>query len=67
MVDSSVKAGGNIKIGGKVPVGEGAFYPATVIEVNIDNIKVCFNEFSHIVTIYDATNFNVNEIIKIKL
>ena len=37
LVDSSVKAGGNIKIGGKVPAGDGAFYPATVIEVNKEN------------------------------
>ena len=37
LVDASVKAGGSLKIGGKVPDGEGAFYPATVIEVKKDN------------------------------
>jgi succinate-semialdehyde dehydrogenase/glutarate-semialdehyde dehydrogenase len=37
LVDSSVKAGGKLKIGGQVPTGEGAFYPATVIEVNKEN------------------------------
>jgi len=37
LVDSSVKAGGNLKIGGAIPAGDGAFYPATVIEVKKDN------------------------------
>ena len=37
IVDASVKAGGNLKIGGAIPQGEGAFYPATVIEVNKTN------------------------------
>jgi succinate-semialdehyde dehydrogenase/glutarate-semialdehyde dehydrogenase len=37
LVDASVQAGGSLKIGGKTPDGEGAFYPATVIEVKKDN------------------------------
>ncbi len=37
LVDSSVAAGGAIKIGGKSPTGAGAFYPATVLSVKNDN------------------------------
>ena len=37
LVDSSVAAGGDVKTGGKSPVGIGAFYPATVISVKNDN------------------------------
>ena len=37
LVDSSVAAGGDVKTGGKSPVGAGAFYPATVISVKNDN------------------------------
>jgi succinate-semialdehyde dehydrogenase/glutarate-semialdehyde dehydrogenase len=37
LVDSSVAAGGAVKTGGKSPTGAGAFYPATVLSVNIDN------------------------------
>jgi succinate-semialdehyde dehydrogenase/glutarate-semialdehyde dehydrogenase len=37
LVDSSVAAGGAIKIGGKSPAGAGAFYPATVLTVKNDN------------------------------
>jgi succinate-semialdehyde dehydrogenase/glutarate-semialdehyde dehydrogenase len=34
LVEISVSNGGQIKTGGKVPAGDGAFYPATVLEVN---------------------------------
>jgi succinate-semialdehyde dehydrogenase/glutarate-semialdehyde dehydrogenase len=37
LVDASVKAGGQVKTGGKSPVGAGAFYPATVLTVKNDN------------------------------
>jgi succinate-semialdehyde dehydrogenase/glutarate-semialdehyde dehydrogenase len=37
LVDASVKAGGQLKTGGKSPVGIGAFYPATVLTVKNDN------------------------------
>ena len=37
LVDASVAAGGQIKIGGKSPVGVGAFYPATVLTVKNSN------------------------------
>ena len=37
LVDASVTAGGQVKTGGKSPVGVGAFYPATVLTVKNDN------------------------------
>ena len=37
LVDASVAAGGQIKIGGKSPVCVGAFYPATVLTVKNSN------------------------------
>jgi len=37
LVDASVKAGGQVKTGGKSPAGVGAFYPATVLTVKNDN------------------------------
>ena len=37
LVDLSVSEGGVIKTGGKIPVGEGAFYPATVLSVKSSN------------------------------
>jgi succinate-semialdehyde dehydrogenase/glutarate-semialdehyde dehydrogenase len=37
LVDASVTAGGQIKVGGKSPLGAGAFYPATVLQVKNDN------------------------------
>ena len=37
MVDASVTAGGQIKTGGNLPAGIGAFYPATVLTVKYDN------------------------------
>jgi succinate-semialdehyde dehydrogenase/glutarate-semialdehyde dehydrogenase len=37
LVDASVKAGGQVKTGGKSPSGAGAFYPATVLTVKNDN------------------------------
>jgi succinate-semialdehyde dehydrogenase/glutarate-semialdehyde dehydrogenase len=37
LVDTSVTAGGQVKTGGKSPVGVGAFYPATVLTVKNDN------------------------------
>jgi succinate-semialdehyde dehydrogenase/glutarate-semialdehyde dehydrogenase len=37
LVDVSVTAGGQVKTGGKSPVGTGAFYPATVLTVKNDN------------------------------
>jgi len=37
LVENSISNGGQIKTGGKTPVGDGAFYPATVLTVNKDN------------------------------
>jgi succinate-semialdehyde dehydrogenase/glutarate-semialdehyde dehydrogenase len=37
LVDKSVSSGGQIKTGGKTPVGVGAFYPATVLVVKSGN------------------------------
>jgi succinate-semialdehyde dehydrogenase/glutarate-semialdehyde dehydrogenase len=37
LVDASVTAGGQVKTGGKLPAGLGAFYPATVLAVKNDN------------------------------
>jgi succinate-semialdehyde dehydrogenase/glutarate-semialdehyde dehydrogenase len=37
LVDASVAGGGQIKTGGKTPVGAGAFYPATVLSIKSDN------------------------------
>ncbi|MEY3893827.1 MAG: hypothetical protein RIR78_605 [Actinomycetota bacterium] len=34
LVDNSIKAGAKVLTGGKTPDGPGAFYPATVLEVN---------------------------------
>jgi succinate-semialdehyde dehydrogenase/glutarate-semialdehyde dehydrogenase len=34
LVDNSIKAGAKVLTGGKTPVGPGAFYPATVLEVD---------------------------------
>jgi succinate-semialdehyde dehydrogenase / glutarate-semialdehyde dehydrogenase len=34
LVDSSIKAGAKVLTGGKTPDGPGAFYPATVLEVD---------------------------------
>ena len=37
LVDQSVASGGKVMTGGALPAGDGAFYPATVIEVASDN------------------------------
>jgi succinate-semialdehyde dehydrogenase/glutarate-semialdehyde dehydrogenase len=37
LVKNSISNGGKVKTGGKVPVGDGAFYPATVLIVDKDN------------------------------
>ena len=37
LVTSSVTAGAQVHLGGKVPEGDGAFYPATVLSVSKDN------------------------------
>jgi succinate-semialdehyde dehydrogenase/glutarate-semialdehyde dehydrogenase len=37
LVEASISNGAQIKTGGKTPVGDGAFYPATVLTVNKDN------------------------------
>ena len=37
IVDAAVSSGGEITTGGKIPTGEGAFYPATVLKVNKEN------------------------------
>jgi succinate-semialdehyde dehydrogenase/glutarate-semialdehyde dehydrogenase len=37
LVVSSVTAGGAVIVGGKIPAGAGAFYPATVLSVKRDN------------------------------
>ena len=37
LVDASVSAGGDLRLGGVIPEGDGAFYPATVLSVAKDN------------------------------
>ena len=37
LVDASVTAGAELKLGGVIPDGDGAFYPATVLAVSKDN------------------------------
>ena len=37
LVDSAVKTGAEVTTGGKIPSGDGAFYPATVLKVNKEN------------------------------
>lgn len=37
LVDSSIAAGGQLLLGGIIPEGDGAFYPATVLTVTKDN------------------------------
>ena len=37
LVDASVTAGADLKLGGVIPEGDGAFYPATVLAVKKDN------------------------------
>lgn len=37
IVNESIAAGANVKVGGTKPEGEGAFYPATVLTVEKDN------------------------------
>lgn len=37
LVNESVAAGGKVEVGGVIPAGEGAFYPATVLSVSKDN------------------------------
>ena len=37
LVDASVTAGADLKLGGVIPEGDGAFYPATVLAVGKDN------------------------------
>lgn len=37
LVDEAVKSGAQVEIGGKVPDGVGAFYPATVLKVDENN------------------------------
>jgi succinate-semialdehyde dehydrogenase/glutarate-semialdehyde dehydrogenase len=37
LVDAAVNSGGKIEVGGKVPDGSGAFYPATVLSVQKSN------------------------------
>jgi succinate-semialdehyde dehydrogenase/glutarate-semialdehyde dehydrogenase len=37
LVENSISNGGQIKTGGKLPAGDGAFYPATVLTVDKDN------------------------------
>ena len=37
LVDASVMAGADLKLGGVIPDGDGAFYPATVLAVRKDN------------------------------
>jgi len=54
LVDDSIKSGAQIKTGGKIPVGVGAFYPATVITVDKNNPilrKEIFGPVAPIVTV----------------
>jgi len=38
LVDSAVSGGAKVRTGGKVPEGDGAFYPATVLTCEVDNV-----------------------------
>jgi len=53
LVDAAVSAGGEITTGGKIPTGDGAFYPATVLKVKKDNAilqKEIFGPVAPVVT-----------------
>jgi len=53
IVDAAVNSGGEITTGGKIPSGDGAFYPATVLKVKKDNAilqKEIFGPVAPVVT-----------------
>jgi succinate-semialdehyde dehydrogenase/glutarate-semialdehyde dehydrogenase len=55
LVDSAVAAGAKVHLGGAIPAGEGAFYPATVISVDKKNpilAQEVFGPVAPIVTFY---------------
>ena len=51
LVDSAVAAGGQLHLGGEIPSGEGAFYPATVIAVEKENPILQYEVFGPVAPI----------------
>jgi len=51
LVDSAVAAGGQLHLGGEIPSGEGAFYPATVIAVDKENPILQYEVFGPVAPI----------------
>ena len=51
LVDSSVAAGAQVRLGGVTPAGDGAFYPATVLTVQKDNPILNFEVFGPVAPI----------------
>jgi len=71
LVENSISNGAQIKTGGKTPEGTGAFYPATVLTVNKDNLIlkeeifgpvapiVITNSDEEAITLANATEFGL--------
>jgi len=55
LVSASVAAGAELKLGGVVPDGEGAFYPATVLTVQSDNPILSHEVFGPVAPIVTFT------------
>jgi succinate-semialdehyde dehydrogenase/glutarate-semialdehyde dehydrogenase len=51
LVDSSVAAGAQLRLGGVTPAGDGAFYPATVLTVQKDNPILQYEVFGPVAPI----------------
>jgi succinate-semialdehyde dehydrogenase/glutarate-semialdehyde dehydrogenase len=51
LVDSSVAAGAQLRLGGVTPAGDGAFYPATVLTVQRDNPILQYEVFGPVAPI----------------
>ena len=51
LVDSSVAAGAQVRLGGVTPAGDGAFYPATVLTVQKDNPILQYEVFGPVAPI----------------
>jgi succinate-semialdehyde dehydrogenase / glutarate-semialdehyde dehydrogenase len=56
LVDSAVSAGATVHVGGVVPAGVGAFYPATVISVKKDNPILSHEVFGPVAPVVTFTN-----------
>ena len=56
LVDSAIKSGAKIETGGKIPIGPGAFYPATVLTVEKSNEILKYEIFGPVapVVIFDT-------------